>query len=178
MPYSLLIGDRIILDIENPRPEDIDITAIKPRLARIQRFSNDHRSLTVWQHVYLVVTLATHFGESEEVLDWCLHHDDHEAVIGDIPGPLKSLIGNHSDILRRVEARLDEAICMARGANIPSWQTRRAVHLYDKMAEAIEWTLHMGMPSEQWTAHVPLPVKVQWQFLEAAQRLELPTELS
>lgn len=150
MPYALQIGEGFIADILNPSPRDIDLNAIERRLRVIHRFSNDPRALTVHQHRTLVRLMAEHAGMPAHVCLWAYHHDDHEAIIGDIPGPLKSLIGHHTNILKVIEGRLDEAICKARGIEVPDATIRSRVHGFDKAAETLEWCMVLGMPFAPW----------------------------
>ena len=156
MIYSLKIGDKLIRDLLNPRPEEIDLEAIEERLRLIHRFSNDPRALTVHTHRHLVKLLALEHDEPEEVLDWCEHHDDHEAIIGDIPGPLKNIIRDRTPVLHHIEIRLDDAINIARTGNpAPGEDIRRRVRVYDKMAETIEWRFVLDQPAERWNAPIP-----------------------
>lgn len=152
MKYSLLIGGCLIDDIMAPHHTEIDYDAIDERLRRIHRFSNDPRALTVDQHRRLVRKLAAHAGEDDAILQWCYHHDDHEAITGDIPGPLKALIAQETGLLHGVEIALDRAICEARCLRYPDDRVRRTVHKYDKAAEAIEWVHKMGQAPAPWNA--------------------------
>lgn len=155
MSYALAIGNKLIRDIVNPTAEDIDVSELWPRLGVARRFSNNPGALTVLEHVHLVALLAEKHGMPEEIVKWCLHHDDHEAIITDIPGPLKSLIGEHTHILRVVEERLDSAICAARGMVEPTDAQRRIVHIFDKMAESIEWQFVLCYTAEPWNLPIP-----------------------
>ena len=155
MSYALAIGNKLIRDIVNPTPEDIDVSELWPRLAVARRFSNNPAALTVLEHVHLVALLADKHGMPAEIVTWCLHHDDHEAIITDIPGPLKALIGEHTHILRVVEERLDSAICTARSMVEPTDAQRRIVHVFDKMAESIEWQFVLCYTAEPWNLPIP-----------------------
>lgn len=155
--YSLSIGDKLIRDILNPKPEEIDLAVIEKNLRVIRRFTNAEGALTVHQHRLLVHRLvATHedpeFPETcrDAVQYWSIHHDDHEGITWDITGPIKNLIGEHTDILRRVEDALDRAICFARNEAVPTEEVRRWVHYYDKLAETLEWRFAMVREPESW----------------------------
>jgi len=150
--YALKVGDRLIDDILNPHHTQIDPDAIDARLRVMRRFSNDPAALTVHTHRALVTKLAEHHGEPLAITQWCWHHDDHEAIIGDIPGPLKALIRQHTDVLAHVEAGLDKAICTACCLRHPDSLTRQVVHDYDKAAETIEWLYVLGQPAARWNA--------------------------
>lgn len=157
-PVQLKIG-RHLLDVMDPRPELIDIAAIEDALWSIRRFSNNPRALLVRQHTKLVSTLAQIFGEPPEVVQWCEHHDDHEGIIGDIPGPLKTRINlamamSLTTTLDEIEQWLDGAICTARGIDYPTVETRRRVHFYDKLAETLEWRFVLNEPFAVWNKPV------------------------
>ena len=173
MTYSLKIGDKLIRDLSNPRPDEIDLAAVEDRLRLIRRFSNDPRALTVHSHRNLVKLLARKSSEPEEVLDWCEHHDDHEAIIGDIPGPIKNIIREHTPVLMRIERKLDDAINLARtGKPSPGDEIRRKVHTYDKMAETIEWRFVLDQPPERWNAPVSFPDEIAFEILQEAMAIE------
>lgn len=153
--YGLQIGRFFIADLLNPLPEQIDTLAIRERLVAMKRWSNDPHALTVFEHTMLVMLLAgglrDHPEEMHEaVIFWCEHHDDHEAITGDIPGPLKALIGQETAILEAVETGLDQAICAANGWTPPSAELRAVVHAYDKMSETIEWLYVFGNDPAPW----------------------------
>lgn len=170
MTYALAIGNKLIRDIVNPTPEDIDVSELWPRLGVARRFSNNPAALTVLEHVHLVALLAEKHGMPEEIVRWCLHHDDHEAIITDIPGPLKSLIGEHTHILRVVEERLDSAICKARSMVEPTDAQRRIVHIFDKMAESIEWRFVLCYTAEPWNLDIPIPMEDIPGFIDKCRK--------
>lgn len=155
---TLKIGAHL-LDVLDPNPALIDLTAIERSLWTARRFSNNPASLLVRQHTGLVAALATLMGEPFNVVQWCSHHDDHEGIIGDIPGPLKHHLNyvmrlSMSDSLDEIEYGLDRAICEARGIPVPSMEIRKRVHHYDKLAETIEWRFVMGEPEAMWNKPV------------------------
>jgi hypothetical protein len=161
----------MIHDIMEPLASQIDLEAIEARLRNMHRFSNDPRALTVHTHRVLVRNLAHLAGEPDRVQEWCLHHDDHEAVTGDIPGPLKALIGTETSLLKTVEHKLDHAICEARQIRYPSRSVRTRVHVYDKRAETIEWTLVLGNDLADWNAPLDIIVSQQHEMLQWARNV-------
>lgn len=166
MAYALKIGDHLIHDILNPKASEIDLATVDSRLRLMHRFSNDPKALTVHQHQHLVATLAIECAEPEDVVEWCLHHDDHESIIGDIPGPLKNQIREYTGILNQIEKALDDAICLRRSGKFsPGVPVRQAVHKYDKMAEAIEWVYILQQAPESWNAPIPFPSTKQVRAL-------------
>lgn len=165
--YGLKIGDGFIRDLMNPKPEEIDLAAIDGRLRSARRFTNNPAALTVWQHVHLVRMIAEKLQDirsafQTEVLVWCRYHDDHEGIIGDIPGPLKFLIGQHTGVLDSIEHGLDQAICKARGISFPSYPVKQHVHAYDKMAETIEWVYVLGEPLADWNWPIHRTLDEPW----------------
>lgn len=152
---QLKVGLHMIEDLYDPKPEEIDLKEIDIRLRLMHRFSNDPKALSVHQHRNLAALLATYAGARREVIDWCLHHDDHEAFTGDIPGPVKRMIGRETGVLMQLEERLDRAICKARGKPYPDLMVRLDTLLFDKAAETVEWVHHMGNPLAHWNAPTP-----------------------
>lgn len=164
MACSLSCGSKLISDVLNPRPEEIDVEFIDSHLFRIQRFSGSPKALSVGHHVRLAAAVARFSGADPAVVGWLERHDDHEAIIGDIPGPLKAIIAGETSILTTIETRLDVAIWEARGGGyeLPygagsAW-VGRVAHGFDKMAETLEWHLVMGNPIMPWCKDVPRPV--------------------
>lgn len=153
MNPCLLIGDKIV-DLLEPKPEQIDLRAIDQNLWTARRFSNNPKALVVRQHTKLVGLLCAFMGGSEIAQVWSEYHDDHEGIIGDIPGPLKSYIERSCDAttvsLVDIEGRLDDAIAAARGIDRFSDWARKEVHFYDKLAETLEWLFILGRAPEPW----------------------------
>lgn len=157
--FGLTFGRKFIVNIEKPEPDEIDLDEIPRRLASIRRFSGNPDSLTVAQHVRLCLILGRRMGASDAVLSYLAHHDDHEAIIGDIPGPIKTLVDMHTDVLRRIETGLDLAIWRAHGGNyVMPWSMQEVhgrpifeqAHHIDKTAETLEWQFVMWMPAMAW----------------------------
>lgn len=169
MTFNLQIGNGLI-DIIRPHPEHIDLDAIEKTLRVMRRWSNNPAALTVHQHRHFAAHMAIEMGETDVVVDWCLHHDDHEAIIGDIPGPLKTLIYRETDILSRIEDGLDRAICAARGQLYPDREVRQRVHLYDKASETIEWQWVLRHRPAPWNAKLPpIPEERLRELLQRAR---------
>jgi len=151
-PY-LLIGGKVV-DLINPEPEQIDLTAIERSLWTARRFSNNPMALLLRQHTFMVRCLAVILNANPPAIRWAEHHDDHEGIIGDVPGPLKTYIENSAApgtiSLSEIERRLDSAICGARGIDEPTDVTRKEVHFYDKLAETLEWLFVLKRAPEPW----------------------------
>jgi len=149
--FPIMFGGRLI-DLGAPRPEDINIAALHTRLALIRRFSGDPRALTVSAHSRAVWSLALAAHAPDGVVRWCLCHDMHEAIIGDIPGPLKHFLAQHTDALIHLEIALDRAICGAMSIPEPTAEERTRVRFFDKLAETMEWVHVLKRPAARWNA--------------------------
>lgn len=185
MHPKLLIGEKVV-DLVNPKPHQIDLLAIERALWTAHRFSNNHRALKVRQHTHLVRDLAILLKETSlRVIVWCDHHDDHEGIIGDVPGPLKSYIEHniaHDSTalsLSMIEDKLDHAIASARGIEPPDGMVRQAVHFYDKLAETLEWLFVLNRPPEPWNRPWQnfLSLEEAMQFVEKVKALKPPPGL-
>jgi hypothetical protein len=173
MPLALTFGSKLIEDLTFPKPHEIDVDAIHTRLACIKRFSNNPDSLTVMEHVRLCVLIGRVLRVQKKILDYLYHHDDHEAFIGDIPGPVKALIAAHTSILGTLENDLDIAIRKARGETYDLPETAQdfnEFHHVDKLAETLEWQLVMGNPVAPWNRHVPVEIAAISGWLIATAR--------
>ena len=105
-----MVSGRLV-DLEDPDPATIAVEDLAHALARVCRFTGN---VTEWwsvaDHALLCRELICEAGASELAIA-ALHHDSHEAIVGDIITPVRHLLGP-----RRVHAltrRLDEAIAVA-----------------------------------------------------------------
>ena len=141
MTGQMKVGTKWIADISSPQGHEIDVTHIISRLMRDKRFSGNEKALTLWQHSALVEQLVERAGEPHHVQDWAFHHDFHEGITGDIPTPIKRLLG---PAIKDIERAFDKAICEACGIDYPTDETREIVKKYDAIAAAIEWYYVLG----------------------------------
>jgi 5'-deoxynucleotidase YfbR-like HD superfamily hydrolase len=159
----------LIADLNQPKVEEIKLDEIENKLRTIKRFGGQPKALTVWQHTMLVCKLIE--GESVEELDplgnykadlitYAHFHDYHEGITGDIIGPIKTFLYQHTDALHRLEMALDHAIHMAANVGTPSPMARSLVHRYDKAAETLEWVFALGEEPEEWNA----PTRARWMM--------------
>lgn len=91
-------GKRI--DIQNPKPDTIDIYDIAMALSRICRF-NGHTSqfYSVAQHcTYCVKLASTIEPENTPLALACLLHDAAEAYLSDIPSPVKQYLPVYKEL--------------------------------------------------------------------------------
>jgi 5'-deoxynucleotidase YfbR-like HD superfamily hydrolase len=99
------------VDYNNPRPEDICLTDVARQLAHTCRFAGAvSRFYSVAEHAILVRNLVIDAGHPELALA-ALHHDSHEAYLGDWPTPLKLAVG--ATALNELQAKFDVAIAKA-----------------------------------------------------------------
>jgi hypothetical protein len=97
-----------MFDFDEPRAQDVDINDIATALGNLCRFGgHTRRYYSVAEHAVLVYRLVRDAGYEPEVCFAALHHDSHEAYLGDIPTPLKRLMG---DARHDLEAAVDRAI--------------------------------------------------------------------
>jgi len=165
--FRIQIGTKMIEDMLNAKPEELDIGAIEYNLHRMVRFSNAQGALTIHQHRCLVQRMFAidhlrldpliDLNEAmyDKCFDWCYHHDDHEGITGDIVAPVKTAIVSETNILQRIEDSLDAALCAARGVENPSEIVRGIVHRYDKAAETLEWVFAMNREATDWNHRCP-----------------------
>lgn len=106
------------VDYLDPQPDQIDLTDIARGLAHTCRYAGQTtRYYSVAEHAVYVRQLVIEAGYPELALH-ALHHDSHEAYLGDWPSPLKKAIGQ--DVFDMLADRLDVAIGKALGLN-PGW---------------------------------------------------------
>jgi hypothetical protein len=173
MPLALKFGSKLIEDLTSPKPHEIDVEAIHARLARTKRFCNDPDSLTVMEHVRMCVLIGRVLRVRRGLLGYLYHHDDHEALIGDIPAPVKALIATQTNVLAKLENDLDIAIWEARGRTYEMPETTQDFndcYRIDKLAETLEWRLMMGSNTVKWDRLVPVEVAVISDWLVATAK--------
>jgi len=87
--------------LSNPLPEDVDVLDIATHLSGLNRYHGG-TLLTVAEHSVRCSRRAPPGLELE-----ALHHDSHEAYLGDIAGPMKRLLGPEYAAL---EKKVDQAV--------------------------------------------------------------------
>lgn len=84
-----------LLDLVNPDPAVIRLEDIAAALSKVCRFgAQTTRFYSVAQHAVLVQRLVVEAGRPDLSLA-ALHHDSHEAFVGDVTTPLKRMLGSH-----------------------------------------------------------------------------------
>lgn len=121
-----------IVDLTKFSPDDYRLGDVATCLSRINRFSgHTHWPYSVAQHAVIVSYLCPPWAAFHG-----LHHDDHEAFLGDMPGPLKA--GCVTDLWYELEDRIDAAIWTALRTPEPGVDAYRAVKNADRWALRLE----------------------------------------
>jgi hypothetical protein len=167
----------------NPQAEDICLEDIAWGLSRIPRFAGHTTTevpYNVAQHsVYvseLVERACDHGAEFADVPGWddvmgylgasliaerrthllllALMHDAHETYLGDIPSPIKK-VPELYQTFKLMESKFDHAIRGKFDLEEPWSDERKAIHFFDKLAQAIEGYQFMRSRGLNW--HLPRP---------------------
>lgn len=98
-------------DYDDPRPSMISLSDIARALSLTARFGgHTSRFYSVAAHALLVRALVEAAGHPELALA-ALHHDSHEAYLGDIPTPLKASLGTkHRSLARSIDTAIGTAL--------------------------------------------------------------------
>lgn len=81
------------LDLDDPQPDQIALEDIAAALSKVCRSgAQATRFYSVAQHAVVVSELVMEAGREHLVLP-ALHHDSHEAYLGDVPTPVKRKLG-------------------------------------------------------------------------------------
>lgn len=115
-----------VVSFTRPDPLAFDINDIALALSRQPRYGGHGKFFySVAQHSIYAALVA-----SPEAKLVALMHDAHEAYTGDIPGPLKELLGQR---IIRIEARLERAIYEGLGLSADcTAEIEEEVHRIDK----------------------------------------------
>lgn len=113
--YIIDTASGVRLNLDDPRPEDIRIEDVAGGLSKVCRFSAQALEYySVAQHALLVQQLVVEAGHPELALV-ALHHDSHEAFLGDVPTPLKKKIRKVTNAYDQASRALDIALAEALG---------------------------------------------------------------
>lgn len=143
--------------LELPKTSDFVTEDIAHTLARKKRFGDsydlDH---SVAQHSVLVASVLSAWGEPNHVIFAGLHHDDSEAILGDLPSPVKKL----SPDFLRLENAWNEVLNMRYMIDISHPRVKEA----DQCVLANE-------------VHVLLPARVRAEYGVAYPKTEISLNL-
>jgi 5'-deoxynucleotidase YfbR-like HD superfamily hydrolase len=103
------------VSIESPDPSTITIGDIAHKLAQTNRWGGSAKyPYSVAQHAVFVSERLERMGESRFTQLLGLHHDDHEAYLGDVPKPWKELLGPaYKTLTQAMENAIEEALDLA-----------------------------------------------------------------
>lgn len=160
--YEVETFSGTFVDVSNPDPDTITLEDVAHALSNVCRYGGHCTYFySVAQHAVFVSKRLERqgFGRFEQLAG--LHHDDAEAFLGDIPRPLKPLLGT---TYSRLTDKMDAAIVRAtrlpfqidlRDADDPESEYVEAFH-WPKVKTADNWSLFVEarhlLPSEgrQW----------------------------
>ena len=109
--YEVETFSGVFVNTQSPDPATIVIEDIAHALAQTCRYGGHcARFYSVAEHSVLVSRRLEELGHSKGTCLAGLHHDDAEAYLGDIPRPMKPLLG---DSYTELTDRMDEAIVAA-----------------------------------------------------------------
>ena len=127
MKPDILTAGGSYFDFLQPHTSAFTIEDIAHALSHICRFTGHTRThYSVAQHSVLVCDLAPAEHKLEALL-----HDAHEAYVGDVNSPLKTLLPMYREVEQLAEAALRRAF------GLPEWKSRE-VKLADLSAYQIE----------------------------------------
>lgn len=137
------------VDVSDPSDTCIVLEDIAHALGNICRFGGHCKTFySVAEHAVFVSKRLERMGETRYVQYAGLHHDDSEAFLGDIPRPIKPLLGN---AYKRMTDKVDMAISRMLYQYGPPWVNPESFHL-EEVKVADTWALMVEarhlLPSE------------------------------
>lgn len=186
-PTSILLSNGKYFDVNKPDPKALDLDVIARALSLEQRYANQlHHWYSVAEHtcvcvehvktVYSTAVSRTEWYERPTLRQVLLFkraifvHDFSEAILRDIPGPIKTLLPDYQYLERQVQDA-----CCQRFLGIPTMPDRmaRRVHSVDRLIGHNERTQFAGT-SKGFISPVfqfLKPSKAERAFLELAVEL-------
>lgn len=160
------------LDYANPQPDDICLDDIALALANSCRWAGHcPHFYSVAEHACLVHDIVAARASREGWLPKlanllqlaALHHDDHEAFVGDVPTPLKNMLGRvYTDLAERLDTTIGKGLGLgwARASfQDPIVKEADTLALY---IEAERFKPSMGLHWDGRPDLVEVPVGVVW----------------
>jgi hypothetical protein len=134
------------LDLDNPRPDQVNVLDIAGGLAKVCRFGAQATGFySVAQHALLVCQLVEEELGRPDLAAWALHHDSAEAYVCDLPRPLKLKLrqDEESSAYDRLSDALDRAIAERFGVCPPAKGSddKTIIDTADDLAILIEATI-------------------------------------
>lgn len=126
------------LDLDQCPPESIFVEDVAAALSKICRFGAQVTAFySVAQHAVLVHDILTEELDRPDLALLGLHHDSHEAFVGDIPSPLKAKLNAEGHgAYGQLCDQLNRAISQALGFDFPAKDSadQKALKLADRSA--------------------------------------------
>lgn len=138
---TTVTGDHV--DLATPSASQITLDDIARALGNTCRWGGHVTGFySVAEHAILVSYLLEHAGMPPPIVMAGLHHDSHEAYIGDVVTPWKTMLG---DVYTRVANRLDGTIARALDVPVGVHPLGASIH-----REAVEWADDVALKGEDW----------------------------
>jgi hypothetical protein len=147
------------VDLMAPDPTTIGLDDVAWHLATTNRYCGAaRRPISVAEHALLVAEYLSERGRPAATVLGGLHHDDHEAYMGDINAAVKNYLGGEdprgcSAALRLLARRLDGAIATALELPPIDALNREIIHDADLWALAAEAYYLMPSRGVGWGVH-------------------------
>lgn len=130
--YEIETHTGLYVDTQDPQPDTITLEDIAHALSQTCRYGGHCTPYySVAEHAVFVSRRIERKGYSTAAQMCALHHDDAEAYLGDIPRPLKPLLGPSYEGLTK---RMDDAIVLA--LDLPPFGTYK-----EAVKDADNWSL-------------------------------------
>lgn len=153
-------GKRVFLD--NPQPEDFEPELTARTLASETRYSGNYGDYHVAQHAVLVSRVLERALKAKPYVVLAgLHHDDSEAVTGDLPKPVKTWLKLQTDVFERLESSLQDAVDKRYQINTRDPLVKKADEI------VFHWEVMRLVPPEARWMYEPLPVVPEGLVLPA-----------
>lgn len=134
---------RGLVDVENLKPADVNISDICDTLSHICRFGGRVNSFySVAQHSLVVAEIVRAIDPSPRLILGALTHDFAEAFLGDVIQPLKVKLPLYQEWERRVEQQLSELLKMGEFKS-------PIVQFADRVA-CFREAIHLGLDATAW----------------------------
>lgn len=140
----VISGGRAV-SLSEPKPCDFDPELVAPGLSHEHRYAGSYGPYSVAQHSVLVAETVERLGGTLRERLAGLVHDNTEAVLGDLPSPVKSLCPD----FRKLERLLEGAINERYGVDVNSEIVKEADRIV--FAAEVRWLVprehhHLYMP--------------------------------
>jgi hypothetical protein len=158
--YDVETYSGIFVDTRHPDPATINLEDIAHALSHTCRYGGHcKRFYSVAEHAVLVSRRMEELDSSNRRQRAGLHHDDAEAYLGDIPRPMKPLLGSP---YKTLTARMDQAIVdsLRLGLSVGSFHAPE-VKAADNWALFVEARFLLPSKGINWTDHLK-----NWQIDE------------